>query len=128
MTNLLLALHQPTLSHHLRDLHAVLMGGCSNHLPVRPPQRRPSFDGLRRYSRWLRFHHACTVTCRVGFHVRYPSCVLFRDRRLLTSVLFRDPNVGAQYRWSAKFAPAAPRFWGLMQGTSCTSLLQYGVM
>ncbi|KAF2122219.1 amino acid/polyamine transporter I [Lophiotrema nucula] len=27
-----------------------------------------------------------------------------------------DPTVGAQYRWSANFAPAAPRFWGLLQG------------
>ena len=27
-----------------------------------------------------------------------------------------DPVVGAQYRWSAKFAPAWPRFWGLLQG------------
>jgi hypothetical protein len=29
----------------------------------------------------------------------------------------RDPTVGAQYRWSASFAPFAPRFWGLLQGT-----------
>ena len=27
-----------------------------------------------------------------------------------------DPVVGAQYRWSAKFAPIWPRFWGLLQG------------
>lgn len=27
-----------------------------------------------------------------------------------------DPIVGAQYRWSANFAPFAPRFWGLLQG------------
>jgi choline transport protein len=27
-----------------------------------------------------------------------------------------DPVVGAQYRWSAAFAPFAPRFWGLFQG------------
>jgi hypothetical protein len=27
-----------------------------------------------------------------------------------------DPTVGAQYRWSANLAPAAPRFWGLLQG------------
>lgn len=29
---------------------------------------------------------------------------------------YSDPTVGAQYRWSASFAPAAPRFWGLLQG------------
>jgi amino acid transporter len=27
-----------------------------------------------------------------------------------------DPAVGAQYRWSAKFAPNAPEFWGFIQG------------
>ncbi|KAL9591878.1 MAG: hypothetical protein Q9179_007282 [Wetmoreana sp. 5 TL-2023] len=27
-----------------------------------------------------------------------------------------DPVVGAQYRWSAQFAPTSPRFWGLFQG------------
>lgn len=27
-----------------------------------------------------------------------------------------DPAVGAQYRWSAKFAPRWPEFWGLFQG------------
>jgi len=27
-----------------------------------------------------------------------------------------DPVIGAQYRWSAKFAPIWPRFWGLLQG------------
>jgi len=29
-----------------------------------------------------------------------------------------DPTVGAQYRWSAKFAPRWNEFWGLMQGNS----------
>ncbi|KAF2127533.1 amino acid transporter [Dothidotthia symphoricarpi CBS 119687] len=32
-----------------------------------------------------------------------------------------DPTVGAQYRWSANFAPAAPRFWGLLQGWITTA-------
>jgi len=27
-----------------------------------------------------------------------------------------DPTVGAQYRWSARFAPFAPEFWGFIQG------------
>lgn len=37
---------------------------------------------------------------------------------LLLSVLrhFRDPTVGAQYRWTATFAPRYNRFFGLMQG------------
>ncbi|KAF2708629.1 amino acid transporter [Pleomassaria siparia CBS 279.74] len=32
-----------------------------------------------------------------------------------------DPTVGAQYRWSANFAPAYPRFWGLFQGWITTA-------
>ncbi|KAH8725649.1 amino acid/polyamine transporter I [Phaeosphaeriaceae sp. PMI808] len=32
-----------------------------------------------------------------------------------------DPTVGAQYRWSANFAPAAPRFFGLLQGWITTA-------
>jgi hypothetical protein len=32
------------------------------------------------------------------------------------SIPHRDPIVGAQYRWSASFAPFAPRFWGFLQG------------
>ncbi|OAL02849.1 amino acid transporter [Phaeosphaeriaceae sp. SRC1lsM3a] len=32
-----------------------------------------------------------------------------------------DPTVGAQYRWSANLAPAAPRFWGLLQGWITTA-------
>ena len=35
---------------------------------------------------------------------------------LVDHPLFSDPLVGAQYRWSANFAPFAPRFWGLIQG------------
>jgi len=34
--------------------------------------------------------------------------------------MFSDPLVGAQYRWSANFAPFAPRFWGLLQGRTET--------
>ena len=34
----------------------------------------------------------------------------------------RDPVVGAQYRWSAAFAPANPAFWGLFQGTFLTRI------
>ncbi|KAF6794992.1 LPXTG-domain-containing protein, partial [Colletotrichum musicola] len=32
-----------------------------------------------------------------------------------------DPTVGAQFRWSANLAPAANRFWGLMQGWITTA-------
>ena len=36
----------------------------------------------------------------------------------LAEVASIDPTVGAQYRWSAKFAPRWNEFWGLMQGNS----------
>ncbi|KAL5381822.1 hypothetical protein DPSP01_007005 [Paraphaeosphaeria sporulosa] len=47
----------------------------------------------------------------------------------LAEMASMDPTVGAQYRWSATFAPKWPRFFGLMQGwitvfawiCSCTS-------
>ncbi|ETS75560.1 hypothetical protein PFICI_12504 [Pestalotiopsis fici W106-1] len=34
----------------------------------------------------------------------------------LAEMASADPAVGAQYRWSARFAPFSPRFWGLFQG------------
>ncbi|KAL8696781.1 MAG: hypothetical protein Q9201_007479 [Fulgogasparrea decipioides] len=34
----------------------------------------------------------------------------------LAEMASTDPVVGAQYRWSAQFAPTSPRFWGLFQG------------
>jgi choline transport protein len=34
----------------------------------------------------------------------------------LAEMASMDPTVGAQYRWSAAFAPRWPRFFGLMQG------------
>ncbi|KAF2185768.1 amino acid transporter [Zopfia rhizophila CBS 207.26] len=34
----------------------------------------------------------------------------------LAEMASMDPTVGAQYRWSAKFAPRWNEFWGLMQG------------
>ena len=56
----------------------------------------------------LPYHLPKWLPCNF-FHVSF-------SRRELTD-LSRDPIVGAQYRWSANFAPAAPRFWGLIQGT-----------
>lgn len=32
----------------------------------------------------------------------------------------RDPTVGAQYRWSARFAQQSPEFWGFLQGKKCS--------
>ncbi|KAL8706333.1 MAG: hypothetical protein Q9225_007967 [Loekoesia sp. 1 TL-2023] len=41
------------------------------------------------------------------------SCLIALSLAEMASV---DPVVGAQYRWSAQFAPMWPRFWGLFQG------------
>lgn len=51
------------------------------------------------------------VACRACFDV----CD-FLDSGFKRLIVTRDPTVGAQYRWSANFAPFAPRFWGLLQG------------
>jgi amino acid permease len=34
----------------------------------------------------------------------------------LAEMASMDPVVGAQYRWTAAFAPAYPEFWSLIQG------------
>ncbi|KAF2666911.1 amino acid transporter [Microthyrium microscopicum] len=39
----------------------------------------------------------------------------------LAEMASMDPTVGAQYRWSARFARSAPRFWGLIQGWITTA-------
>ncbi|KAL8691569.1 MAG: hypothetical protein Q9218_003229 [Villophora microphyllina] len=41
------------------------------------------------------------------------SCFIALSLAEMASI---DPVVGAQYRWSAQFAPLWPRFWGLFQG------------
>ncbi|KAF3045323.1 hypothetical protein E8E11_003023 [Didymella keratinophila] len=39
----------------------------------------------------------------------------------LAEMASMDPTVGAQYRWSATFAPKWNRFFGLMQGWICST-------
>ncbi|KAK4502131.1 hypothetical protein PRZ48_005554 [Zasmidium cellare] len=41
------------------------------------------------------------------------SCMIALSLAEMASI---DPVVGAQFRWSATFAPMWPRFWGLFQG------------
>ncbi|KAH7359819.1 amino acid/polyamine transporter I [Pyrenochaeta sp. MPI-SDFR-AT-0127] len=48
-----------------------------------------------------------------SFLAGFGACVVGFSLAELASI---DPTVGAQYRWSANLAPAAPRFWGLLQG------------
>ena len=39
-------------------------------------------------------------------------------KKIVRLIKLRDPTVGAQYRWSATFAPKWNKFFGLMQGQS----------
>ncbi|KAJ4364487.1 hypothetical protein N0V83_009081 [Neocucurbitaria cava] len=48
-----------------------------------------------------------------SFLAGFGACAVGFSLAELASI---DPTVGAQYRWSANLAPAAPRFWGLLQG------------
>jgi choline transport protein len=58
--------------------------------------------------------------CAVGFSLaELASMYVLHSYWVTLARVFdnnRDPTVGAQYRWSANLAPAAPRFWGLLQG------------
>lgn len=96
------------------------MGDCRNHVPVLAAEWRPGFNCLWRHPRWLWLCLRCHVACRNVFDVRHVSSSFqlccFRAASLLS--LSSDPVVGAQYRWSARFAPAAPRFFAMVQGTS----------
>lgn len=57
--------------------------------------------------------------CTVGFSLAELASMYvlnIKVRIVVTLTWCRDPTIGAQYRWSANFAPAASRFWGLLQG------------
>lgn len=45
-------------------------------------------------------------------------CVPSVRKKIVRLIKLRDPTVGAQYRWSATFAPKWNKFFGLMQGQS----------
>ncbi|KAI0149450.1 amino acid/polyamine transporter I [Pestalotiopsis sp. NC0098] len=55
-----------------------------------------------------------TATLVYGGLLTSVGCILIALS--LAEMASADPAVGAQYRWSARFAPFAPRFWGLFQG------------
>ncbi|KAF2744451.1 amino acid transporter [Sporormia fimetaria CBS 119925] len=48
-----------------------------------------------------------TILCAVGH---------FFTSLSLAEMASMDPTVGAQYRWSARFARSSPEFWGFIQG------------
>jgi hypothetical protein len=64
--------------------------------------------------------HTCCFIGREGLHVG-PTWAL-RERRCVVDIA-TDPTVGAQYRWSALYAPRvmSPAFWSLLQGMNLTT-------
>jgi hypothetical protein len=106
------AFHQPTIGHQFRGTSPVLMGDCWRHLPILSSKWRPSINGVWRHPGLLRRQRHFYVSRRAGLNV---CILLLQYRHHLTSS--SDPIVGAQYRWSAHFAPSNPKFWGLLQGT-----------
>jgi hypothetical protein len=88
------------------------MGEFCHHLPVLIIEWWSSVDGVWRHPRSLWKQRDCAITSRDGLYVRLLECTIAP----VNHPLFSDPLVGAQYRWSANFAPFAPRFWGLIQG------------
>jgi hypothetical protein len=112
LTELSAEIHR--LIHHylLQHDHAGLMGKHGHHLPIRAAEWRPFGHGVRVHF-CLFWSNCCGILHGGnGLHVRKAMSTI---RPSLTSD--RDPVVGAQYRWSYHFAPSAPRFWGLVQGT-----------
>lgn len=96
------------------------MGDCWSHSAVCPVQRRPLVARLRMHSRWLWIDCHRNFLGRDGLHVSLTSLAHFETASHDTDTNPRsDPTVGAQYRWSARFAQRWPEFWGLMQGMSC---------
>ena len=91
------------------------LGDFRRYLRVLFAEWRSGFDGLRFHPRILWSHCGCAVVGRNGLHVRIVYRLLASAGADLS--IYSDPIVGAQYRWSANFAPFAPRFWGLLQGT-----------
>lgn len=81
------------------------------YLPTQSTEWRSSINSIRQFicNHWG--HSNCAVNSRAGLYVCMNTA---SGSSLLTTV--RDPVVGAQYRWSAAFAPSNPEFWGLFQG------------
>src|SRR5215469_9979580 len=89
------------------------MGSLRYHFPICLVERWSCLDVIRNHSSRLWSHIRFSVSSRTGFHVWAMAAHILDQRKLTCN---RDPAVGAQYRWAARFAPAAPRFWGLIQG------------
>jgi hypothetical protein len=87
------------------------LGSLRDFLSIQFVKRRSGVIGLWKFicGHWL--DNDRVVAGRVGFHVRGSAA-----NESASLIRFRDPAVGAQYRWSASFAPANNAFWGLFQG------------
>jgi len=105
--------HQPVLRNLLQRHCALLVGRNGLNFPICTAQWWAFSLALRMHSRRLWRDCSGLLYGGNGLHVRKTVPAI---RSSLTSC--RDPVIGAQYRWSANFAPFAPRFWGLIQGTN----------
>lgn len=106
------AVHRPSRHRQLLHLPPSSMGRHGSHVPIRLAQRRPRCVSLRLHSRRHRIDSRGQFFRRDGLNVTRTFRTI-QDEPLIVS---RIPNVGAQYRWSARFAQRAPAFWGFMQG------------
>jgi len=108
----LVAIHQFVFRGLLQCHNTHLMGNIRCYFPICLVEWWSSINGIRLHSSWLRSECSCLFHGRNGLHVGASTLAI-----LPSLTRCRDPTVGAQYRWSANFAPFAPRFWGLVQGT-----------
>lgn len=90
------------------------MGSIRSVNTVQSVERRPGVTCLRQLARGHRIMPHSALSCGDGIDVSPVRSALKHLVMLLTHR--SDPVVGAQYRWSAQFAPIWPRFWGLFQG------------
>lgn len=83
---------------------------------------RTGVNGVWGNIRWTGLHGDRFIVGRDGFNVR--RNLILADlpcKDPITQAAFsRDPVVGAQYRWTALYAPRfmSPEFWSLIQGWS----------
>lgn len=101
----------------------MFLGSVSSDISVRTRKWRPSVNCVRGIICRHRDHIGRDLASRNGIDVRCTHVY-----RLLTLRHSRDPTVGAQYRWSATFAPRYNRFFGLMQGRFIFLLVIYILM
>ena len=109
---LMTAIHQSSLCYQLWGDHPRVLGVFCPDLSICPDKRRSGVYILWYHPRWAGCLRCGSLISRAGINVM--EAIAKHQSQNLT--LRRDPTVGAQYRWSANFAPFAPRFWGLLQG------------